>query len=57
MASATAHSKVVVSLIQLDSLFIVASIVCVFPLFGPCFSVLSSFVIILLRKRELVTLL
>ena len=48
--------------VVVDSLFIVAPIVCGIFVFSPCFgnvvfSVLSSFAIISLRKRELVALL
>ena len=44
----------------MDSLFIVAPIVCEGSVFGPCFvlqcNVISSFAIILVRTRELVAL-
>ena len=47
--------------IVVDSLFIVAPIICGGSVFGPCFyyavlSVLSSFAVILMGKRYLVTL-
>ena len=47
--------------VVVDSLFIVATNVCGSPIFGPCFvtvlSVLSSFTITVMGKRDLVTLL
>ena len=61
MASATVHSKVVVLLIQSDPLFSVAPFVRVFPVWSlfcnAVLCVISSFVIISLRKRELAALL
>ena len=60
-ASAAVSSKAVI-LLFINSLFVVAPTVCGSFLLGPCFVIkylvsISSFTIISLRKRELVTLL